>query len=162
MNETLRTGHTSPTKGHPRHASASLQRVLPSCFLSPSCSALRLAVPPRETPSEETSSAEQDSTIISKSANGKPAVAGRISFLERCCQADEEELLAVEREIREREEELRRGTLRKETTALGDPRADCLCAKNPRDAQEAAAGSHSFTVRWLLTRQRRLSLSEVE
>ncbi len=60
-----------------------------------------------ETPSDETSSPEQESTSKTDSGSGNPTLAERIAFLQRCCQADEEELRSVEQKIREMEEEVR-------------------------------------------------------
>ena len=59
-----------------------------------------------ETPSDEASSPEQEGSSTTDSGNGNPTIAERVAFLQRCCQADEEELRAVEQEIRAKEEEL--------------------------------------------------------
>lgn len=50
---------------------------------------------------------QKETTSVGKFDSGKPTLAERIAFHERCCEADEEELNMVDEEIRTMEEALR-------------------------------------------------------
>ncbi|KAH6855897.1 hypothetical protein B0I37DRAFT_366063 [Chaetomium sp. MPI-CAGE-AT-0009] len=56
-----------------------------------------------ETPSDDASSTEKEGTCVTGSGKGTPTIAERVAFLQRCRQADEEELRTLEQEIRAKE-----------------------------------------------------------